>query len=434
MARIQSFDKTEAIEGRLLRPDRFRQLFADLARPNVIARGAGLSYCNAGAVAGGRIVLSALFNRFLAFDLDQRLIRVESGVTMGELFEFAVAHGLMPAVLPGHPKITVGGALAMNAHGKNQHHAGNFGDHVRRLALYHPRHGVLNCSRDENPELFHLTIGGFGLTGYLLSADIALEPSRGNSMVIERHKVGGLFEAAELMQSLADRSDYLYSWHDLNRKGKTFGCGTVYLEHFSQDDLSLRIGQSTLSGMRPLPWPMFNQLTVSLMCRCYDLTESLAPRREAADLYRASFPIVGKEIYFRLFGRRGFREYQVLLPKECWREAVEQVTAAIKASGTPITLASLKLFRGERRLLNFSGDGICLALNTPNTPNSIELFSSLDDIAVNFDGIANIAKDSRLRAATVQAMYGGYADFRKSLHAHDPDAHFQSELRRRLDV
>ncbi len=434
MARIQSFDKTETIESRLLRPDRFRQLFADLAKPGVIARGAGLSYCNAGAVAGGRIVLSALFNRFLAFDLERRVVRVESGVTMGDLFEFAVARGLMPPVLPGHPNITVGGALAMNVHGKNQHHVGNFGNHVRRLALYHPLHGLLDCSPDENSELFHLAIGGFGLTGYLLSADIALEPLRGKSMIIERHKVGGLVEAVELMESLADRSDYLYSWHDLNRQGKAFGCGTVYLEHFSQDEPSLRIDQRTSSTMKPLPWPLFNRLTASLMCQCYDLMENIAPRREAADLYGAAFPIVGKEIYFRLFGRRGFREYQVLLPRNCWREAVEQVTAAIKASGTPIALASLKLFRGERRLLNFSGDGICLALNTPNTADGVKLFSRLDDMTVNFGGIANIAKDSRLAAATVQAMYGGYAGFRNSLRAYDPDAHFQSELRRRLDV
>lgn len=111
------------------------------------------------------------------------------------------------------------------------------------------------------------------------------------------------------------------------------------------------------------------------------------------------------------------------------------VMAAIKASGTPVTLASLKLFRGERSLLNFSGVGICLALDTPNSANSIGLFSRLDDITISVGGIANIAKDSRLSAATVRAMYGnGYDQFRSALHAYDPDAHFQSELRRRLDV
>ena len=434
MARIKSFDNTEEIESQLLRPDRFRHLFADLSKPNVIARGSGLSYCNASAIAGGRSVLSALFNRFISFDHELRLIRVESGLTMGELFDFAVVRGLMPPVLPGYPKITVGGAIAMNVHGKNQHRAGNFGDHIRRLSLFHPQHGILNCTREENSELFHLTIGGFGLTGFLLSADIILEPLRGKSMVIYRHRVGDLVEAAELMDSMVDQSDYLYSWHDLNRKGSKFGGGTVYLEQFSNDQLPPSTGKSSSSAIRPLPWPLLNRLTVPLVCQAYAFSERQASKREITNLYSASFPMVGKEIYFRLFGQRGFREYQVVFPKECWKKAVEQVAAAIKVSGTPISLASLKLFRGERRLLNFSGDGICLALDTPNTADSIAFFSRLDDIAINLGGIGNVAKDSRLNAATVRAMYGGYADFSKALRAYDPDAYFQSELRRRLDV
>lgn len=435
MATIQSFDMTENVESQLLRPDRFRQLFSLLLEPNVITRGAGLSYCNAGVIAGGRTVLSTLFNRFLAFDRERNMVRVEPGVTLGELFKFAITHNLLPPVLPGHPRITVGGALAMNVHGKNQSNAGNFGDHVQRLTLYHPRHGELSCSPDENAELFWLTVGGFGLTGHLLSVDIALKPLHGKSMAIERHKVDNLIDAGELMENLADSADYLYSWHDLNRTGKKFGCGTVYLERFSNDKPRFQPAQPTSTAIKPLFWPLLNSLTVPLMCRSYDIKESVARRHEITDLYRASFPIVGKEIYFRLFGQSGFREYQALFPKECWRKAVEQIMAAIKVSGTPVTLASLKLFQGERRLLNFSGEGICLALDTPNNANSIELFSRLDEITISFGGIANIAKDGRLSVATIRAMYGnGYNQFRSTLSAYDPDAHFQSELRRRLDV
>lgn len=435
MTIIQSFDKTESVESQLFRPDRFRQLFTLLSEATVITRGAGLSYCNAGVVAGGSTVLSTLFNRFFAFNKEQHIIRVEPGASLGDLFKFASAHNLFPPVLPGHPRITVGGALAMNVHGKNQFRAGNFGDHVRCLTLYHPMHGELNCSTDENAELFRLTLGGFGLTGHILSADIVLEPLRGKSMDIERIKVDGLIEAAEVMENLADRADCLYSWHDLNRTDNKFGCGTVYLERFSNGELRLQPVQPTTATIKPLFWPLLNRLTVPLMCRSYDIKENMAPRHESKDLYHASFPIVGKEIYFRLFGQRGFREYQALFPKECWKKAAEQIAVAIRASGTPITLASLKLFHGKRRLLNFSGEGICLALDTPNSANSIELFSRLDNITINAGGIANISKDSRLSAETIRAMYGdGYNQFRSGLRAYDPSTHFQSELRRRLDV
>lgn len=433
--RIQSFDRTECVNSTLFRPDRFKQLFATLSEPNIIVRGAGLSYCNAGVNGGGHTVLSGLFNRFLGFDAVQNVVSVEPGVSLGDLFEFSVSRNLLPPVMPGHPEITVGGALAMNAHGKNQFQTGNFGDHVRRIKLFHPRHGELSCAPDENAELFWLTVGGFGLTGHMLCIEIALKPLGGTSMTIERHKVGSLLETTELMESLSETTDYLYSWNDLNRSGSAFGCGIVYQEQFSNDKSRAVRKPSVTAAIKPFPWCLFNKPSISLMCRSYEAKENMMPKMETADLYHAAFPIVGKEIYYRLFGRKGFREYQALFPRARWEQATKQIEAAILASGAPISLASLKLFQGERRLLNFSGDGVCLALDTPNTARGIELFSRLDDITVATGGIAYIAKDSRLQAATVKSMYGDeYNRFRRALHAFDPEAHFQSELRRRLDV
>ena len=434
MTRIQSFDRTEESISQLLRPDRFRQLLVSLGNPNVIPRGSGLNYCQASAISGGSSVLSCMFNRFLAYDQNQRLIRVEPGVTVGELLDFAVANDLMPPVLPGYPTITVGGALAMNVHGKNQFRAGNFGEHVRRLSIYHPRHGILNCSFEENADLFNLTIGGFGLTGFILSVDIQLEPLRGKSVRVERHKVNNLIDAVELMESMANRSDWLYSWHDLNQSDKLFGRGIVYLENFADGETYKAKNQMFDSSSCSLPWSLLNKVTAPILCNAYGAMERIASVNENISLYQAYFPIVGKEFYFRLFGRSGFREYQVIFPRETWIEVVEEISVKIKKSGVPITLSSLKLFQGKRKMLNFVGDGICFAIDAPNNAKSIALFNLLDETAIKFGGIGNIAKDGRLSARTIALMYDGYSDFSNGLHAHDPDAHFQSELRRRLNV
>ncbi|MBI5937659.1 MAG: FAD-binding oxidoreductase [Betaproteobacteria bacterium] len=437
MAHIYSFDRTEHIEGEVLRPDRYRQLFSLLTKPDVISRGAGLSYCIASASAAGSAVLATEFNRFLAFDPERSVVRVEPGVTLGELFEFASTHNLVPPVLAGHPRITVGGAIAMNIHGKNQFRLGNFGNHVHRLTLYHPAHGELECSPNDNAELFRLTIGGFGLTGHVISADIALTPLAGTAMAIERHRTGNLIDAAQQLQDLSRRADYLYSWHDLNRSDDRFGCGTIYLERHTENASSQPHWPIRSVGIaaKPLSWPLFNRSSIPPLCRIYNLKENLAPRSETADLYRALFPIVGKEMYFRLFGPSGLREYQALFPLERWNQAAEQIKLAIHRSATPISLASLKLFSGERKFLNFSGKGICLALDTPNTKHSAKLFSRLDDIVIGNGGIAYIAKDSRLSASATRSMYeDNYAQFRSALRAYDPGLHFQSALRRRLDV
>ena len=190
---VTSFDNTERISTLLSRPDRYRQLFTALSASGVISRGAGLAYCLASASSQGRSILSATYNRFLDFDEQSKVVRVEPGVTqLGALFEFAAAHSLLPPVLPGYPSVTVGGAVAMNIHGKNQFRAGNFGDHVRNIGLYHPRSGEVNCGPELNPDLFYLTLGGFGLTGHITSVDVALTSLTGRRLAVERHNVADL--------------------------------------------------------------------------------------------------------------------------------------------------------------------------------------------------------------------------------------------------
>ena len=434
-AGVAGFDHTEVAETCLSRPERYRQLFAALSAPQVISRGAGLNYCLASASRDGHSVLSTQFDRFLGFDEETGVVRVEPGVTLGALFEFAVARNLLPPVLPGYPLITAGGAVAMNIHGKNQFRAGNFGDHVHGLTLYHPGKGEFLCGPNVNADLFRLTVGGFGLTGHITSVDIALAPLPGTQAVIERHTVPNLVEAGHLMEKVSGDCEYTYSWHNLNLRGKNFGAGTVYTERHSGGGAAMARRDVSPSAMKPLPFRAYNRLTVPLLCSGYQVKERLSLRKMTCGLFRAFFPFVGKELYFRMYGRKGFREYQALFPRERWDEACGRVAEAVGRSGALIMLASIKVFRGERKLLNFSGEGICLALDTPNTPAADRLFSLLDEITVELGGLANISKDGRLSAASVRRMYGGqYDEFRDKLRNYDPEQRFQSELRRRLDV
>ena len=430
---IVSFDGTQSVQTRLSRPDRYRHLFTALSAPTVISRGKGLTYCLASAANQGLTVSSDRFNRLLGFDENSNTIRVEPGVDMGTLLEFASSRNLLPPVLPGYPRITVGGAVAMNIHGKNQLHAGNFGDHIRSLMIYHPDRGEIRCSPEMNPDIFQLTIGGFGLTGHITSVELSLKRSPGNNILVRRHAVRNLVESVELMERIASGAEYLYSWHDLNLRGKDFGKGTVYSECHCEG----RRGYTNRAGKFrvPLPWPAQNRLTIPLICKLYQAKERRAPRTQIVQLGPAFFPFAGKELFFRLYGRAGFREYQALLPREGWESSSKQIAKAISDSAVPITFGSLKLFRGQRRMLNFSGDGVCVALDTPNLPATHDLFSQLDEITIDSGGIANLAKDGRLSAVAVRRMYGRYYDeFRDAIQRYDSRNRFVSELRRRIDV
>jgi decaprenylphospho-beta-D-ribofuranose 2-oxidase len=435
---LVSFDGTEACRGALVAPGRYRDLRALLAGPGPFAtRGAGLSYCQASAGDGVTTISTRSFNRFLAFDDDRLRVTVEPGVTVGELGRFAVGRGTWFPVLPGHPAITVGGCVAFNVHGKSQHNAGCFSDHVRSLTLLHPDHGELVCTPIDNQGVFELTLGGLGLTGYVAAVTLQLQPLPGPGIRRTAHPVANLAQAVELMRSLAGddiASATLYSWNDLNRRGPRFGRGIVHAESFEPVAPTARDRYHRLApGRRHGPPIARTRVAARVLAAAYTTRERLTGSRVRA-VEDAAFPINGNEVYYRLFGRRGFREYQVLVPNDAWAAAAREIERAVAAADLPVTLGSLKLFRGDTKLLWFRGDGVCLAIDAAVGDAADGLFARLDRVALDHGGVVNLSKDSRLAAATVRALYPGYDEFRRRLAEHDPKRRFDSMLRRRIDV
>jgi decaprenylphospho-beta-D-ribofuranose 2-oxidase len=434
-----SFDGTETCRGSLTAPDHYRDLHSVLAGPGPFAvRGAGLSYCQASAADGATSISTRSFNRFLAFDPDRLQVTVEPGVTVGELVRFALARSVWFPVLPGHPAITVGGCVAFNVHGKSQHDVGCFSDHVVSLTLLHPDHGELMCSLEDNPEIFELTLGGLGLTGYVATVTLQLERLRGRSIRRVAHRVGSLTHSVEVMRSLAapdGTAGTVYSWNDLNRPGPRFGMGLVYAESF--EDAPSRRRRVSYRRLAPShrrgPSLAGNGFVTQFVNAGYTTRERLRPRR-LQQVETAAFPINRNEGYYRLFGRRGFREYQVLVPTDAWPVAAREIQRLIAAAGVPVTLGSVKLFRGDRRLLWFRGDGVCLAIDVAAGKRTWWLFAQLDRMALDHGALVNLCKDSRLDATTVRALYPGYDEFRARLCDHDPEGRFDSMLRRRIDV
>ena len=434
-----SFDGTEVCRGPLVAPDRYHDLHALLAGPGPFAaRGAGLSYCQASAGDGVTTISTRSFNRLVAFDPVRLHVTVEPGVTVGELVRFAVGRGAWFPVLPGHPAITVGGCVGFNVHGKSQHDVGCFSDHVVSLTLLHPDHGELVCGPDENnPDVFELTLGGMGLTGYVATVTLQLQPLPGRSVLRVARQVRDLIEAVELMRSLAAPSGTggtVYSWNDLNLAGRRFGRGVVYVESFEAAAPPSRVSYRALAPVRRRgPAVAAARGVARLVNAGYAAHERLRPR-QLRSVEDAAFPINGNEAYYRLFGRRGFREYQVLVPTDAWPAAAREIQRQVAVAGASVTLGSLKLFRGDPRLLWFRGNGVCLAIDVAAGEPASRLFSRLDRMALDHGALVNLSKDSRLGADVARRLYPGYEEFRRRLCDHDPNRRFDSMLRRRLGV
>lgn len=413
--------------------------YADLNRlpqgGRYIARGAGLSYSLASAGDEVWSIDMASFNRILSFDAALGIIEVEAGMSIGELNTFLIKHHWILPVLPGYPSITIGGCAAFNVHGKSQYKVGTFSNWVEEIHLFHPAKGFIRCSPANHREWFELTLGGMGFTGIILSVKLRLKKIEGNRLSIKAVKVGNINEAVTLMRDEAEKHDYIYAWNNLNLTGNHFGRGIVYLENHMATSVQLPeySYQNKLSRFSNLPFT-HHALTVKLMCLAYELMDGVKPRQRLSDLVKATFPIYGKEIYYYLFGRKGFREYQVIFSFNNWKDAVQEIQALIKKMNMPIALGSLKIFKGQEHYLSFSGTGVCITIDVPNNKQSIPFFEGLDEISIRYKGIINLSKDSRVGRHVVSKVFTQYDLFKQQLQAYDPDQLFTSELRNRINV
>jgi len=429
---ITSFDKTEHTVCDSIRPEKYDDILKIRNRP-VIARGAGLSYCNASASAEGIVVDMCRMDKILAFDPDKALVTVEAGIKIGELNNFLISNNFIFAVLPGYPSITVGGCIAFNVHGKSQFKVGTFGDWVKAMRIHHPAHGEISCSASENKDLFDLTIGGMGFTGIILTATLSVQKLAGEKLESERVIVKNIYEAVQVMKDSEQNYDYVYSWNNFNKRNTSFGEGVVYLEKFVPGKINIRPYKDKMELSYKLP-SFHNNFTIKNMCSIFYFLEKLKGKKTQQDLMAGSFPIYNKEIYYYLFGKKGFREYQMLIPINKYEAAFGEIKNLIAEMNIAVSLGSLKLFNGTKHNLSFTGEGVCVTIDIQVSVKAEPFFKALDLICEKYQCIVNLSKDSRANHELARKLYSEFDNFKEKINAFDPKNYIVSDLKKRLEL
>jgi hypothetical protein len=221
--------------------------------------------------------------------------------------------------------------------------------------------------------------------------------------------------------------------------GESFGSGYVFQARFVTEGHEALLHdakppQLSAEGRGAWPVSLLNSLSLRALNVMYRRQQRHALVGKTLALQDALFPIHKAQLYFKLFGARGFHEYQVILPMEAMREYLNSVKTYIHQHGIAITLASAKAFDGLPELLRFTGEGVCLALNFPRGEAAHKFMPFLDERVITLGGVPNIIKDSRLPRAVLDACYPGADEFRASVLAFDPRRMFRSELSERLGL
>ncbi|MBI1419016.1 MAG: FAD-binding protein [Limimaricola sp.] len=403
------------------RPER-RSALAGAAAPAI---GNRRSYGDAALNGGGKVIDMTRLDRVLELEAATGLLRVEAGARIGELAQLLAPRGWLPAVMPGTGFATVGGCIAMDVHGKNHHGAGSFGMHLAEIELI-----VGGEARPIGPDdpLWRATIGGLGQTGIITAATLRLIPAKGRTMRVREQRVEGWDEHIALLDS-SDAS-YTVGWIDATATGARLGRGI--LEEGEISDASLP--PAGRSRKVPLDAPGFalSSPVVRVFNAAYYARVPAQGRtvtRAQADFF---FPLDRIHDWNRLYGKRGFHQFQCVVPP-AQKDALRDMLRAIAQSGLASPLAVLKrMGPGRAGMLSFPMEGYTLAVDFPNRAAARSLIAALEDLAIAAEGRIYFAKDSLAGAAQVRAMYPELADWQAAVSAADPDRALETDIVRRL--
>lgn len=384
-----------------------------------------------GDAALNSLMISSLqMNRILDFNVNGKTITCESGCSFKDLFNFLQKYKLALPVTPGTKFVTIGGAIASDIHGKNHHMNGSFGAWVQSIRLILADGSIINCSRTENSDLFRATIGGMGLTGFILDATIKLVDLKStmiNQISIQARDLEHLLQLFEKYQ----KSTYSVSWLDTN--SSKFGRGVLFVGEESSENKPMVLKNPKINV--PFYFPNFslNKFSVSLLNNFYYSINKSSKKQVNYDKFFYPLDIINN--WNRGYGKNGFIQYQFVVPKEFSHKVITQVLNTMKEYNLASFLTVLKLMgKANDYLLSFPMEGYTLAMDIPISKKALELANKLDNLVRNNGGRLYLTKDARMPKEMFWDTYPNISEFLEIKTKYDPNNKFQSLLSNRLGI
>jgi FAD/FMN-containing dehydrogenase len=398
----------------------------------VLARGRGRSYGDCCLNDGGVLLDTTGLDRCMRLDSQSGVFRCEAGVSLDAILQLALPVGWFLPVSPGTQFVTVGGAVANDVHGKNHHRAGSFGCHVRCLEVLRSDGERVICSPNQNADLLGATIGGLGLTGLILWVELQLKRVAGPWIDCEQIRFRRVEEFFELSAASDQTHEYTVAWVDCTSAGAKLGRG-IFMRgnHFpgAANGHSVTPSKSGLIRGFDAPETLINRTTVRMFNSLYFHAPMRDFNRRTLSYQKFFYPLDGIADWNRFYGRRGFLQYQFVVPLEK-RQAVTDILKLIEASRLVCALSVLKIFGSvpSPGLLSFPRPGVTLAMDFPiQGQATFDLCRRFDEVVLSCGGAVYPAKDARMSRECFQSSFPNLNEF-----ADFVDPHFSSDFWRRV--
>lgn len=423
--------------------ERLGEDLARISREVPLSRGLGRAYGDAALPPPSRprVAGTRLADRILAFDAERGTLRAEAGLSLAAINRLFWPRGYSPPVLPGTQLITLGGMVAADVHGKNHHLDGCFGRHVESLRMRvfddgSPHGRVVDTSRAEHADLFHATLGGMGLTGHVLEVEVALQPTPSPWIWAETRRYGDLESLLDGLRREADAWPFTVAWADcLARRAP----GILFLGRWARaDEAPAAVPSSKRRVSVPIDAPgwLLNRLTIAAFNRAFDWRHRLTSAAGRGGIVHPEtffHPLDAVRGWNRIYGRRGFTQYQCVLPKVAGTTAVRAFFDQVRRGGGASFLTVVKDFGDEGDgVLSFPCPGTTVSLDLPLDGKVQALVDRLNAFVIEAGGRIYLAKDALTRARDYRRLEPRLDDFLMLRRRFDPEGRLGSLLSRRL--
>lgn len=376
--------------------------------------GNGRSYDTSCLPARGTLIDTRSMNALISFDPQSGVLKAEAGMLLADVLSIVIPHGWFLAVTPGTRHVTLGGAIANDVHGKNHHRRGSFGAHVRAFELVRSDGSRQLCSREEKSSLFRATIGGMGLTGLLTFVEIQLMRTRSSWLEQETAEFNSLREYATLDQAADANFEYTVAWIDGHARGTSLGRGLfMRANHVPHEVAPSSDNGARLSVPFTPPFNLVRDIAIGPFNKLYRRRARSSQAQVTA--YQPFFyPLDALASWNRLYGPRGFRQFQCAIPETTSIPVIERLIETTHRHGHPSSLVVLKRFGTfpSEGLLSFARPGQTIAMDFADRgKTTADLFADMQAQVMQAGGALNPYKDASMSAADFRKSFPHWQEF-----------------------